>query len=346
MIISLLCGGGLCALALIHLIGEVIAGVIRYFMAYKICPGLRISYSNANRQTVSSMFHYGAKSWVPSIGDLILNQTTSVLIGVSLGPVPLAIYSRSRSLVRYARDLVAKMAGVLVASVSSLHAAGEHEQIQELVIKSTRYSAFLSFPIGMLLIICGGPLVSIWMGSRYAAPGVAATFALGQTAAVLQLPALAILAGMNKHGRLAFANLVGSILSVGAVAWAVCWLKAGLFPIALAATVPLLMVNAIYGPLHTCRCLNLPISKYLKKAYFNPLVWTLPFGLCLLASRWWFGDHEKLSVMVGGAVGGAVLAPIYWLNVAPPSIKSAIRKRFRRTPAPPALEENAVRTTI
>jgi hypothetical protein len=92
--------------------------------------------------------------------------------------------------------------------------------------------------------------------------------------------------------------------------------------------------------------LNLPISKYLKEAYFNPLVCTLPFGLCLLASRWWLGDHEKLSVMVGAAVGGAVLAPIYWLNVAPSSIKSAIWKRFRRTPTPPALEENAVRTTI
>jgi O-antigen/teichoic acid export membrane protein len=340
MITALLLGRGLRTLALIHFLGEAGSAVARYFFSHRICPALRIRLSLARWETVREMLRYGTKSWVPSIGDLILNQTTSVLIFTCLGPAgpaSLAVFSRSRSLVRYVRDLVMKMAGVLTASVGSLYAAGEHRQIQDLVIKATRYSAYLALPMAMVLLIAGGPILHLWMGARYASAGVVAVLTIGQTAAVLQLPALAILAGMNRHGRVALANGLGSIVAVIAVWVTLGVLKMGLLPVAIAVTAPLLFVNLVYSPLNTCRSIDLSVVIFFKRALLSPLLGTLPMAVCLLGARWLLPDRPTISLIVGCALGGTILLPLYWHYVLPSSLKKMVLKRLsreKRLPAP------------
>jgi len=151
---------------------------------------------------------------------------------------------------------------------------------------------------------------------------------------VLQLPALGILAGMNEHGRLSIANMVGSLVSVVAVIWVLLWMKLGLFALALAASLPLLAINAIYSPIQVCRCLGLPVWTYFNQTILYAMIRTLPFAICLLASRWLFGDDAKLSVLVGCASGGAIMVPIYWFSVVPKSLKTSLCRKISWRPTP------------
>ncbi len=342
MIAALLLGRGLRTIAAIHFLGEAGSGVARFFFAHRICPALRVSFSLVRREAVREMVHYGTKSWVPSIGDLILNQTTSVLIFTCLGPASLAVFSRSRSLVRYVKDLVMKMAGVLTASVGSLHAAGEHGQIQELVIKATRYSAYLTLPLAAILLTSGGAILHLWMGSRYATPGVVAVLTIGQTASVLQLPALAILAGMNRHGRMALANAIGSVVAGISVLLVVGVFKMGLLSASLAVTIPLLIVNLVYSPLNTCRSIDLSLTEYFKRAILPPSLSVLPLVVCLVGTQLLLPGHQTIGFFAGCALGGLVLLPIYWRNVLPPSLKRMVRDRLSKKndkpPVPSAFE--------
>src|SRR5262245_12728769 len=329
MIVALLMGGGLRAMATIHFSCELVAWVARLFIAQRICPTLSVRFAHASRETSLAMFHFGAKAWVPSVVDVILNQTTNILIAAYMGPAALAIYARSRNLVKYARDLVTKMAAVLVASVSSLHAMGERDQIQELIIKATRYSAFLTLPITMLLAICGGPLVHLWLGERYANGWLVGILAAGHTGAILQLPVMAILAGMNRHGRLAIANMVGSSIAALGVVCVLGWLKLGLVWVAFAGTWPLVVVNFIYAPGHICRRTGLAVNKYVREAFVFPLVCTLPFMICLVAARLLFSARPAMAFLVGGAIGALLLVPIYWRHVIPPSLKRKLLQKRR-----------------
>jgi O-antigen/teichoic acid export membrane protein len=329
MIMALILGGGLRAMAIIHFSCEMVAWVARCFIAYRVCPKLSVRFAHATRETALTMFKYGSKAWAPSLADLILNQTTNVLIATSMGPAALAIYARSRNLVKYARELVMKMAAVLVASVSSLHAAGERGQIQELIIKATRYSAFLTLPITTLLAISGGPFLHMWMGSRYADGWVVGILAVGHTGAILQLPVLAILAGMNQHGRLAVANTVGSIVAALNVALVLAWMKQDLVWVALAGTWPLAVMNLVYAPIHTCRRTGLSIGKYFKEAFLFPLICMVPFAACLLAGRVLFADRPTIAFLSGAILGAVLLAPIYWRYVIPPSLKRTLLKRLK-----------------
>jgi O-antigen/teichoic acid export membrane protein len=333
MMIALLLGRGLRTIAFIHFLGEAGVYVTRYLLAHRVCPALRIRLSLATHATMREMLRYGTKSFVPSVGDLILNQTTTVLLFACLGPVPVSVFSLSRNLPRYVRDLVMKMAGVLVTSASSLHAAGERRQIQDLVIKATRYTAFLALPMTMVLMISGQALIHAWMGPRYVLTGLIAVLAIGQAAAVLQMPGLAILAGMNRHGRLALANGIGSIVSVVAVLYVLGVRKMGLLPVAFAITVPLLVVNLVYSPIKTCRAIDLSVVEYFKRAFLAPLLDTLPLAACLLGARWLMPEHQTLGLAAGCAVGGAILLPIYWRTVLPPSLKQIIRRQLGKAAA-------------
>lgn len=333
MITALLLGGGLRAMAAIHFSCELAAWGARYFVAHRICPGLSVGLRHATRDTTRTMFRYGAKSWAPGIADLVLNQTINVVIAASLGPAALAVYARSRNLVKYARDLVTKMAAVLVTSVSSLHATGEREQIQELILKATRYSAFLTLPITLLLAVSGGPLLRVWMGERYADGWLVGLLALGHTGSILQLPVLGILAGMNRHGRLALANALGSAVAALGVVIVLKGLKLGLVEVAVAGTWPLVLVNLIYAPVHTCRVSGLSLAKYVREAFLFPLLCQVPFILCLISARLLFPERPALAFFGGGVAGALLLAPIYWRHVVPPSIKQALIRRIRPVPA-------------
>jgi hypothetical protein len=167
------------------------------------------------------------------------------------------------------------------------------------------------------------------MGERYANGWLVGILAAGHTGAILQLPVMAILAGMNRHGRLAIANMVGSSIAALGVACVVIWLKLGLVWVAFAGTWPLAVVNFIYAPIHTCRRTGLPVSMYLKKAFLFPLILTLPFLICQVAARLLFPDRPAIAFLGGGAFGAVLLAPIYWRHVVPPSLKQTFLRRIR-----------------
>jgi O-antigen/teichoic acid export membrane protein len=281
------------------------------------------------------MFKFGSKAWLPSVAELVLVQTTNILIAASMGPAPLAVFSRSRNLVKYARDLVVRMAAVLVASVSSLQAAGEDEKIRDLIIKATRYAAFLTLPVTVLLAILGEPLLHVWMGARYADGPLLAVLAVGYFGSTLQLPVMAILSGMNRHGRLAAANMIGSAIATAAVAVVLLWMNLGLTSSAIAATLPLAVINLVYAPLHIRHRTGLSLTKYFREAFWFPLICMVPFALCLAIARWVFPANPMLAFAGGGVAGGLILVPIYWRYVIPGSLKAALIRKL--TPASKAL---------
>jgi hypothetical protein len=99
----------------------------------------------------------------------------------------------------------------------------------------------------------------------------------------------------------------------------------------------------IYAPIHTCRVSGLSLAKYVREAYLFPLLCQVPFVLCLVAARLLFPDRPAWMFFGGGAVGALLLAPIYWRLVAPPSLKTALLRRFQfTTPKLPRAEADVV----
>lgn len=164
MIVVLALGGGLSELALIYLVLETLVLSSRCSLAFRVCPGLRISHRLARRSTAINQWRFGVKTLLPDVADLLSNQTFNLLLVWFLGPAALAGYARPRSLVRHIQTFARRYAFTLTPTASSLQAMHAEEEIRELLISSCRIGSFIVLPMAAVLAIMGGPLLHIWMG--------------------------------------------------------------------------------------------------------------------------------------------------------------------------------------
>jgi len=323
-IIALLKGGGLRSLAMVTLAGQAMESITRVIFAYRICEGLHISLSLVKRNTINKLFFFGGKTLIPSISNLLLNQTTSVLILIYLGPAALALYSRPRSLILHINTLVSKMASVLTPTTSSLQSTNNTKAIRELLITSVRYSFYIVLPIVLVLVIFGDVVMQFWMGPRYGNGLLPAILALGYLAATVQIPVLSILAGLNAHGRAGIAQLIVSVCSVGLSILALSYLKWGTAGAAVAVTLPLTVMNIFYLPLLICRRVGLNVWRYYWSIVSAPVIHVLPFAVCLLIARLVLNAEPLKALAWGAGVGGIILSVLYWGYVLPERIKMRV----------------------
>lgn len=326
MIIALLQGGGLRSLAAITCTGMVLACATRVILAHRACEGLRLRLSLVGLVMIRKLFVFGGKSLIPSISNLVLNQTTSILIVAYLGPGALALYARPRSLIRHVNMLVNKMSVTLTPTVGSLQSIGEKKEIRELAIKSVRYSFYMVLPMVLVIAFFGGTILQLWMGPSYANDILPAILALGYVSTLSQRPLLSILAGMNAHGRPVIAQLIASLCSIGLVALALGPFEKGLVGAAIAITVPLTLINLVYLPIYGCRILDLRIGAYFYNTMCGPLLCVAPFGICLFATRVIFANELLKALAYGLVVGGIAMIPLYWRIAIPTSLRNHIRR--------------------
>jgi O-antigen/teichoic acid export membrane protein len=328
MIVALLKGGGLRSLAVVILAGQVLEETTRMTVAYRICEGLKIRPSLVKWKTAKKLFVFGGKTLIPSISNLLLNQTTSIMIIAYLGPAALALYARPRSLVLHVNTLVSKMAMTLTPTVSSLQSTNNIKGIQGLLIASVRYSFYLVGPIVLVLIVFGDAVMQFWMGPRYANHLIPAILAVGYLTVFVQEPVLNILAGLNAHGRAGIAKLVASICSAGLTVLVLGYLKWGVAGAAVAITLPLMIMSVVYLPFLVCRRVDLDVRQYFRSVITGPVVHIFPFAVCLIAGRFMFHDKALSGLLWGGLSGGVVLTVLYYRYVLPDRIRVKTRTIF------------------
>ena len=327
MILNLLSGGGLVGMAAVTLAGEALAGLARYSVARQILPEMRVRLGLAKWRTLRSMLAFGGKSLVPRIADLLLVQTTNVMIMSFLGAPALALFARPMSLIRHARTLLTRFTFILTPTAGSLQAMNRPSELKRLLVTATRYGAFILLPIMVVLLVFGDILLGIWMGQEYADAALVRTLAAGYSVVLLQLPATCVITGMNAHGRLAFAYLAAAIVSLGFVAIALGMLKAGLAGAALGMVLPITIVNATYVPLYVCRRVGLPVSQYLIRGLATPLACAVPFGVCLLMVRVLLPQTPVRTLVAGSLCSGTVLAVLYWRYALSRPLRRSVLRR-------------------
>jgi O-antigen/teichoic acid export membrane protein len=216
MLIALWLGFGLVALAAITAICQVLGQLTMVTLAYRACPGLSLKRSYVHKGTIKELYIYSGKTLLPTISEMLLNQTATVLITGSIGLSALAVFTRPRALLRQLDSLERKMAMILIPTTSSLESCGDVKEIENLLVKSTRYSIYLVLPTVLILVVFGGEVMRLWMGPAYANWTLPAIFAIGFLGTGIQTPILYMLEGLNAHGRAGLGQFIGSALSAAA----------------------------------------------------------------------------------------------------------------------------------
>lgn len=329
MIVALFLGAGLATLAAITAIGTTLGQLTMVTLAYRACQGLQLRRAFVRKATIKELYIYSGKTLLPTASEMLLNQTTSVVITGTLGLASLAIFTRPRSLLRQMDSLERKMAMILTPTTSSLEVNGHLDEIERLLIKSVRYSIYLVLPLVLVLVVFGGEVMRIWMGPKYANWILPAILAVGFLGTCIQTPILSMLEGLNAHGRAGVGQFIGSIVSAAAVLVALKLLHARLTGAAVAVTVPLLLVNLMYLPMLLCRRIGRRLGRFYAQVAVGPVIHTLPFAICLIVGRIFFKPYPVPALALC-VVGSIILAIFYWRGVLPESLKAGLRRRCQK----------------
>jgi O-antigen/teichoic acid export membrane protein len=249
-----------------------------------------------------------------------------MLVLSQIGIGTLAVYSRLGALIRHTESLIAKYSLPLTPTASSLQGSGSDEDVRELVIGSTRFAAYLVWPILLGFAIVGDDVLQLWMGPRYDPTWVLTLMAVGAMFPISQQPMFTILVGLNMHGRFAAARMVGSILGFAASLAALHWLHYDLLGL-VAVGVSVANAIALFVTIDTCRRLAIPVRSYFIRAYGGPLACSAPFAAGLIVIGIVFDGRSALTLALSALFGAVLLIPLYW-RVVPREMRDAALQRL------------------
>lgn len=332
MIVALSVGGGLVSLSFVYLCGTILKELTRACIAYKICPELRIRLKYAEWPELKQMFTFGSKAFLIEISNRLLYQTNNIIVAAYFGAAALALYARPMALILNLAAFLSKFAFIFTPIASQLEASGKEGELRKLFYKITQYSACMTIPSILFLIIFGGQVLLVWMGKNYEQGELIAILAIGHLMTIGNRPVVNLLTGIGAHGRPAIANLLAAILSI-----VICLITVGIFHwgligAALSVGFSLIAVDGIFLPVYACKRLNIPTLSFFRDSWLKPILLAVPLTICLLAVRVLFSQKPVLAILLGLASGGIICGITYWKWVVPAPERIKIKKvlsRFR-----------------
>lgn len=145
--------------------------------------------------------------WAPSIANLAFpltdalnTQGVRLVVGLSLGPVALAVFSTTRTLCRMALQPVLSIARTVEPELSLAYGAGHDAQARSLFLRSSHAGFWLSVALSLVVAIVGPLFYQLWAGHELEFDGLALCFMLmASVLNVLWGIALTVPCSVNRH---------------------------------------------------------------------------------------------------------------------------------------------------
>lgn len=276
ILLVLLRGQHVLAVAVCILISTVLSIPINAWMIWKVDPGLKMSPRLVRLRTARELLTFSFWTLLNNAGQLLRDSTDSIVIGRVLGAAFITPFAVAARLVDYFRPIIRDMVSPLLPRFSELDGQGKEVEIRQLFLCMTRFSALASLAIGSILLLHGRTLLLLWVGERYVSSyPVLVLLTVGALASLAQFGTLSVLIAMGRHRAYGMwtlgeglANLVLSVI------WGHQY---GIVGVALGTAVPLLAVKLTLQPWYVMRVIHMPVGEYLGKALARPLAICLVF---------------------------------------------------------------------
>lgn len=304
IVIVLLRGEGVVAVALCALISTIACIPLNYWMIWKVDPGVKFASNLVKVRTAGELVKFSFWTLLNNAGELLRNSTDSIVIGRVLNAALITPFTVASRFNEYFRPIITSMVSPLLPRMSRLDGQGRNDEIRQLFLQMTRLSAIASLAIGLMIILHGRSLLLLWVGSRYVSSyPILVLLTVGAIASTAQFGTLHTLMAKGSHRAYGIwtvgeglANLVLSVI------WA---RQYGIIGVALGTAVPLLTVKLTLQPWYVARLLDLSLREYFSKALARPIA----FGALFIAI---------CSITTGFQANGSIwhlLGTIVWESI-------------------------------
>jgi O-antigen/teichoic acid export membrane protein len=283
LVLALLAGHGLVAVAAIQLGAGVLRLATSFFFSLRVYPELRPSFSGGSRLHLRHIFSFGLGSIGLAIAERVILQTDALVIGWFLPVSMVTYYAIAWNLTNYARQTVNAVAFTVVPRVSALEGVGSMDKARQFILLGSRVATLGLLPIVITFLFRGSTFIGLWMGPQYAewSGGVLIIISLPLVFAAGRRVMTTALMGLSVHRFLlapfaveAVMNLTLSIMLVQ---------DYGIMGVALGTAIPGVIINGAVLPVTFSRITKIPLTRFWYEAWIRPSLAVIPFGFATFA---------------------------------------------------------------
>ena len=277
--------------------------------AWRVYPGLQIRLSLFRRARLREVTGFSLYMWALDWAGKINYSSDPLVIGAILDTTAVGVWTIGQRLVQVAQQLTKQLNDALFPAVVDSDAAQRHDRLQMILLHGTKLSTALAVPLCVGLIVLAEPLISSWVGARFAASVRPAQILLAVVLIrIATASANLILKGAGEHRLLTLTN--GATAIVNVILSIVLIRPFGLVGVALGTLIPVTASAVLVLYPAACRRVGLPVIRPLSQAFW-PAIWpgVLMIGVLKLLGQ--TPPSGLIAVGVHLAVAGAVYAGLF-----------------------------------
>lgn len=285
VIMAILSGGGLLALAWTALIATTIVTLLQILLAMREAEWARIDGSFIEAKRIKSFFSYSVYSFLAYIADVVRFQLDPLVISTMIGLAAVTHYKVAGILAQYYLQIVFASVGMMLPVFSRLHGAGNRSRLRELFFFGTKLSCCLSVFITAVLIAWGRPFIARWIGQNYMDgywPLVVLSLAVLVDAG--QRSSADLLFATFKHKFYAWINCVEAVLNLGfSLALAKPY---GILGVAAGTFIGAFAIRVVVQPWWVCKASGISYLHYMRSTASVCLRSGILAGATIAISAW------------------------------------------------------------
>jgi len=250
--------------------------LIRFVVAYRILPGLKVSFRLANAASGLELAHFAVWNVIVAAGVRLISYTSAVVIAIFMPPAAITPFALASNLAEYFMRIFVPVGQVFFPVFTERDALGDSVGIRNLFLNGTRMLAILAIPSGLMAYWFADSFFSLWIGEAARAPeypSAASLFSvliIASVATAIQRVSYQVLLGTRRMkmiaGCFAAEALANVLLSV------VLLRSFGLLGVALGVVIPALVIEGFVFPFLISRLYSIRFSEYLMKVYGRPVL--------------------------------------------------------------------------
>jgi O-antigen/teichoic acid export membrane protein len=305
----LLLGGGVIGLVAVGIPVTLLSQLPMIVGIRRTEPNLHLVFRGARRSMVRTVASFSASLFIINGAGVVKTKTDELVIAGALPLARVAPYSIARRIAELPTLLTYHFVRILMPLASQLHGEGDSNRLKALFVGSARVALGLFIPVAAALIVLASPLLTAWVGARYA--GDADIVVILISAGLLDIllwPAASMLQASSGHRMLAWfaavSALINRVLSLALVR------GMGVAGVALGTLIATGLEAAMVLP-YAMRRYEVTAGTFLRSVMMPALLPAAPSVAVLVLLRATIEPTAFPAIILVGAVGGLVYVACY-----------------------------------
>ncbi len=293
------------------LLAAIVSSICSVVASRRISPGLRPTFSHANRRTIVDLLATGWWVSVFQVGSILLLSIDLLVVNRALGAEAGGRYAIVLQWAAVLRSVSGSLSAVFSPTILALYAKGDMDSLVEYASRGVRFVGYIiSIPIGVL---CGfsTPFLAVWVGPEYSSLSPLLSLLIAPLCVNLAvMPMFAVSLAANKVRLPGVITLILGVLNLP-LAYSLCaYTELGMVGVALAGIIVLTLKNALFTPMYAAHNIGKPWYTFVKS--LAPII---PMTAILAFAAWSTSHYFTLNSWSRLIGAGAALSAAYCLLI-------------------------------